>query len=171
MLTYVFVKVVNVCLHRAAAADLALDLLLRFLELLHQRVVELLRLLRAEEALGAQEVLDHAVQVALTTSDLRGIGGLLEMCNSRLLFFFKSYLPSFSEGNSGVTKIQGFKIWIEISTLFLIIREIRRELIMVRAIIDPEYLDFVSRTKVRHSKTLSFYTIILWTITKFDNNK
>lgn len=77
--TYGLVKAVDITLDGAAASlEASLHLVLVLVELVHDvLLVKALRLLGVQEALGAEQVLRHAVQVALTTSELVGKHGLI----------------------------------------------------------------------------------------------
>lgn len=76
------IEVVNLSLDRPASPPQALvDLFGGLLVALLEVVVQGLRVLRAEETLGADEVFDHAVQVSLATSDLVGTKDLIKFRN------------------------------------------------------------------------------------------
>lgn len=64
------IEVVNFALDRATSSYTRVDLLVGLFEFMFQIVVDLLRLLGSEEALGAKEVFHDTVQVTLTCADL-----------------------------------------------------------------------------------------------------
>lgn len=69
--TYVFVEAIDFSLDGAASSvQSLLNLLVGLLEGVDQDVVDGLRSLGLQETLGAEEVLDHQVKVALTTAQL-----------------------------------------------------------------------------------------------------